>query len=212
MESRAMEIRSKANPKIRLNVIPGHFATNHSHINYYIDITKLKSCHKYAKLVAEELAKNYFGTQIDTIICMENTEVIAAFLADELCTRSNSVSAGNNINIIVPEYNSNNQMIFRDNIQNTVWGKNVLLMISSVTTGKTINRSLECIQYYNGNIAGIAAIFSAIDETPNAIPVCSIFGEKDVPDYHSYPYAQCPACKNKNKLDAIVNSYGYSKI
>lgn len=212
METRAIEVKSKANPKISIKVIPGHFATNHSHVNFYIDLTKLKTCHKYAKLVAAELAKQYLGTQIDTVICMENTEVIAAFFAEEVSSISNSVNSGKEINIIVPEYNSNNQMIFRDNIQKAVWNKNVLLMISSATTGKTINRSLECIQYYSGNIAGIAAIFSAIDATPTDIPICSVFDTEDIPEYRSYLYSQCPSCKNKNKIDAIVNSYGYSKI
>ena len=39
METRILEIKSKSNSKIKIGVIPGHFATNHSHVNYYIDMT-----------------------------------------------------------------------------------------------------------------------------------------------------------------------------
>ena len=43
MESRVIRIPSKVNSNVVLRVIPGHFATTHSHINYYVDMTFLKS-------------------------------------------------------------------------------------------------------------------------------------------------------------------------
>lgn len=211
MESRAQEIRSRSNPNIRISVIPGHFVTNHSHINYYIDLTRLKCCHKDAKLVAEELAMKFNDKQIDTIVCMDDTQMVAAFLAEQLSETINAVSSGVNINVLVPEYNSNNQMIFRDNIQKKIWKKNVLLLIASATTGKTVRRSLECLNYYGGNTVGVAAIFSATDEIEE-IPVTSIFNGEDIPEYRTYSYRECPACAGKYKIDAIINSHGYSKI
>lgn len=211
MESRAQEIRSRSNPSIRISVIPGHFVTNHSHINYYIDLTRLKCCHKDAKLVAEEFAMQFNDKQIDTIVCMDDTQMVAAFLAEQLSDTINAVSSGVNINVLVPEYNSNNQMIFRDNIQKKIWQKNVLLLIASATTGKTVRRSLECLNYYGGNTVGVAAIFSATNEI-EGIPVTSIFNEEDVPEYRTYSYRECPACAGKYKIDAIINSHGYSKI
>ena len=70
--------------------------------------------------------------------------------------------------------NANNQMIFRDNTQKMVWGKSILLLMSSVSTGKTINRSIDCLRYYNGRLAGISALFSAIRES-NGLTVNTIF-------------------------------------
>lgn len=85
METRILEIKSKSNSKIKIGVIPGHFATNHSHVNYYIDMTKIKTHHKVAKETARELAKAYISNlSVDTIICLEGTEIIGAFLAREL--------------------------------------------------------------------------------------------------------------------------------
>ena len=133
---------------------------------------------------------------------------LAAFLADNLA--QNGVNNGENINIVTPEFNSNGQMIFRDNIQKMVWKKNIILLVASATTGKTINRSLECIQYYNGKTRGISAIFSAADKIGD-IEINCIFKKDDITDYRTYAAHECPECLAKKKLDAIVNSYGYSK-
>ena len=41
MEQRMQKVYSRSGA-VALKVAQGHFATNHSHINYYIDITTLK--------------------------------------------------------------------------------------------------------------------------------------------------------------------------
>ena len=84
-------------------------------------------------------------------------------------------------------------------------------MVASVTTGKTIGRAMECIQYYNGQLAGICALFSAVEES-NGIPIHSLFSLKDIPDYQNFSPHECPYCKEHTKIDAMVNSYGYTKF
>ena len=59
MESRAIKIKSPKNSKISIKVIPGHFATNHSHINYYIDMTSIKHRHAMAYEAAATMAMKY---------------------------------------------------------------------------------------------------------------------------------------------------------
>ena len=49
MFENAIKIPSKINSKILLKVVPGHFATSHSHINYYMDMTRLKVGQREAK-------------------------------------------------------------------------------------------------------------------------------------------------------------------
>ena len=119
METRLQEIRSRSNKEIKIGIIPGHFATNHSHVNYYVDLTSIKSRHKMAKAAASELAQQYLTTTpIDTIICLEGTETIGAFLADALSQSGSLImNSGNDICVLTPELNANNQMIFRDNTQ-----------------------------------------------------------------------------------------------
>lgn len=92
-----------------------------------------------------------------------------------------------------------------------IWNKNILLLVASATTGKTIRRSLECIRYYGGKVVGTSAIFSAIGEI-DGMQIDSIFTSADLRDYCNYSVNECPYCRDRQKIDAIVNSYGYSKI
>ncbi len=209
MENREQNIESTKNRRIKIGIIPGHFATNHSHVNYYVDITSIKTSHKMAKEAAVELAASYATTHVDTIICLEGTEMLGAFLAETLS--ETGINSGTDIAVVTPELNMNNQMIFRDNTQKKIWGKQVLLLISSASTGKTITRAVDCLQYYNGSLAAIGAIFSAIKEA-HGIPVNAIFYDSDLPKYDSYSSTACPMCKNGQKVDALINSFGYSKI
>ncbi len=213
METRMREIHARKASKVKIGVIPGHFATNHSHVNYYVDMTTVKTSSSTAKEAASLLAQEYMmGTNIDTIVCLEGTEMLGAFLAQALSDPSVPVlNAGHDINVITPELNASNQMIFRDNTQKKIWNKHVLLLMASVSTGKTINRAVECLQYYGGQLVAIAAIFSAATES-RGIQINSIFTPGDLPDYQTYLSAECPLCAARKKVDAIVNSYGYSKI
>ena len=212
MNSRAIDLRAKKNKRIGIKIIPGHFSTSQSHVNYYIDMTDIKSYYKKAKLAAEELAKAYSSTPVDVIICLEGTRIVGAYLAEELAQTSiAAINHDANLAVVTPETNANNQMIFRDNIQPIIWNKRVLLMVASVTTGKTIGRAMECIQYYNGQLAGICALFSAVEES-NGIPIHSLFSLKDIPDYQNFSPHECPYCKEHTKIDAMVNSYGYTKF
>ncbi|MBP0974840.1 MAG: orotate phosphoribosyltransferase, partial [Oscillospiraceae bacterium] len=146
---------------------------------------------------------------VDTVICLEGTEILGAFLADQLS--QGGINQGKEINVVTPELNAVNQMIFRDNTQKMIWGKKVLLLISSASTGKSINRAIDCLQYYSGDLTAVGAIFSAIDEI-DGIEVRSLFHGSDIAGYDNFPANDCPMCRNGIKVDALVNSFGYSKI
>ena len=169
----------------------------------------MKTSIKTAKAGAEVLGKDFSGTYIDTVICLEGTETLGAFLADALA--HSGINQGKDINVITPEMNAGGQMIFRDNTQKMIWSKRVLLLISSASTGMSINRAIECLQYYSGELVAIGAIFSAIDAV-QGIEVKSLFTDKDLPDYESFSPNECPLCKQGKKVDALINSFGYSKL
>lgn len=212
METRKIEVTSNSNKNVKLGLIPGHFATNHSHVNYFVDMTTIKTEYRAARETARELAKAYaHSQQIDTIICLEGTEMIGAFLARDLCENGNGINGGLNISVVTPETNMNNQMIFRDNIQKKVYNKNILLLMASVSTGKSISRCMDCLQYYYGKLVGVSAIFSAIEEY-NGVTINAAFNKDDIPEYKSSLQHECPLCAAGTRVDAIVNSFGYSKI
>ena len=108
MEDREQMIESKKNSRVQIGIIPGHYATNHSHVNYYVDMTSVKTGLKMARETAKELAADFNSMPVDTIICLEGTEIIGAFLAEQL--GSNGVNNGADISLVTPEMNANNQM------------------------------------------------------------------------------------------------------
>lgn len=201
------------NNNLFLRVSKGHFATSHSHINYYIDVTTQKSRLSEASSVAKELVSYYTSsTIVDTILCLDGTEVIGTCLAEEL-TKGNfiNLNAHQTIYVMKPEHTSGSQIIFRDNTVPMIKNKNVLILAASVTTGYTAKAAVEAINYYEGTVAGICSIFATVEECAG-YPVRSIFNTKDLGDYASYASHECPLCKQGKKLDALVNSFGFSKI
>ncbi len=213
MENRAIKIHSNKNRNAIIRVIPGHFVTNHSHINYYVDMTILKSRKSEASAAASVLARKYnTSTIIDTIICMDGCEVIGAYLAEELTDSGiMSMNAHKTMYIVTPEANPGGQLIFRDNMQMMIQGKHCLLLLASATTGQTVARAMECVEYYGGLLVGVSAIFSASEQV-NGMEINSIFGSSDLSNYQTYEAAKCPMCANQQKIDAIVNSFGYSRL
>ena len=208
-----VKINHKILRNLSMRVVPGHFVTSHSHINYYFDMTTMKIRQSEASEVAKAIAQQYsYSTIVDTIVCMDGCEVIGAYLAEALQNAGiMSMNSHKTIYVVTPEINAQNQLIFRDNIRIAIENKHVLLLLASATTGKTISSSLECIQYYGGQLAGISALFSAVPEV-GGHEVHSIFTAEDVPEYETYLSHECPMCRNAQRIDALVNSYGYSEL
>lgn len=209
---KSYKIRTK-HRNLFLRVSEGHFATSHSHINYFIDVTTQKTRLSEAVAVAKELVSYYTATTIiDTILCLDGTEVIGTCLANEL-TKGNfiNMNAHQTIYVVTPEHTTGSQLIFRDNITPMITGKHVLILAASVTTGYTAQAAVEAIKYYGGHVMGIAALFATTEECAGH-KVCSIFNPNDLKDFASYPSHECPMCKEGKKIDALVNSFGYSVL
>ena len=196
-----------------LRVAKGHFATSHSHINYFIDVTMQKTRLSEAKAVAQELVRHYDSTTVvDTVLCLDGTAVIGACLANEL-TRGGymNMNAHQTISVVTTEHTSGIQQLFRENTAPMITNKHVLILAASVTTGFTAQAAVEAVDYYGGIVAGITAIFATVDECAGH-PVTSIFDPATLGDYQSFDSRDCPWCKAGQKIDALVNSYGYSSL
>lgn len=208
-----VKIPSRMNPNVTLKVIHGHFATPNSHINCYMDITTMKTRCSEAHGVASLLAPCYsVDTPVDTIVCLDGTEVIGTYLAEEL-TREGilSYNAHHTIYVVSPEYGPSGQIIFRDNMQIAIRGKHALVLMGSITTGRSLNTAIDCLKYYQATITGVAAIFSAAGSVAG-MPIHAAFHPSDVPEYSTYKAHDCPLCKKGIALDALVNNYGYSEL
>ncbi len=207
MEKRALELFSHYNREISIKVIPGHFATKHSHISHCIDMTKVKSQLNTAKAAAKILSDSFIGTPVDTIITLERMKMVGAFMAEYLS--ASGINARQDIAVLTPEL-MGDKMLLRDNFLPYVINSHVLLLTASATTGRTVHSGIEGIKYYGGSPVGAATVFGGAFECD--VPVVKLFGVEDIPGYTSYAPQECPLCKKGVKVDAVVNSYGYSKI
>ncbi len=118
MDSRLEDLRSTRNPKARIKIMKGHFATSNSHLNTYIDMSTVKT---------------------------------------------------------------------------------------------TIMRAIESVLYYGGTVCGVCSIFSAVTKVAG-MEIKTIFTSADVPAYHAYDSLNCPMCQKGERVEALVNSFGYSKL
>lgn len=197
-----------------LSVATGHFAGSNSHSNYFIDVVSQKSCLSEARAVAKELCSDYYydNIAVDTVVCLDGTEVIGACLADRLSKpEMTNINAQKSIYVVTPETTASGQFLFRDNIVPMIKGKKVIVLAVSVASGKTVENAIDAVRYYGGEVVGVAAIFST-DKECRDVAVNSVFDPKDLPNYQIYPAHDCPMCKAGQKVDALINSHGYSKI
>jgi len=198
-----------------LNVAVGHFATGNGHTNYYIDVVSQKARISEARAVAKELCSEYYyyNTKIDTIVCLDGTEVIGTCLADEISKSDMAnINSQKSMYVVTPEtITHGGQFLFRDNIVPMIDGKNILILVVSVASGKTIETAIEAVKYYGGNSVGVASIFSTVDSC-GGLNVHSVFDPNDLSDYNCYPVHDCPMCKAGIKIDGLVNSHGFSKL
>lgn len=214
IRDRMQKFYSKGDKTVTINAVPGHFATSQSHINYYIDVTRLKVRVSEAEDAARCLKAKLLHhiTDVDTIVCLDGTEVLGAFLGDELTKGDFHLNNKHEtIYVVQPEENSIHQFMFRENIRPSIEGKHVIVLVDTMTTGETVRRSMECIEYYGGKVEGICAIFSTVDRI-NHKDVFTLFDDKDLPGYDAFSPADCPYCEKKIPLEAMVNGYGYSKL
>lgn len=212
MESKVFNVSLAKNPKISGNVISGHFATNktQTHVSHYLDVSTLKSNALIAHDVARELAAPYLSsTSVDTIVCMDKTEVIGAYLAEEL--QSGGINRDHDIYVLTPTSNVNHDLIFQDNMLGRITDRNVILLTAWIVSGLTMGRALECFAYYGGRSVGISTLFLAQPEKWDD-DVHTLFTSKDIPNYKLFNPSQCEMCKAGLKLDAIVSYDGYTNI
>ncbi len=201
------------NKDVVLRYIPGHFVTPNSHVNYYMDLTDMKSRQREARATGEELAEMYLSSDIiDTILCLNGMEVVGSYLANKL-TKAGIISANRHQTMYItsPEYNVSGQMMFRENNQHMIRGKKVLILIDTATTGDTLRSAVGSVGFYGGQVVGISAIFSVAIQV-EGFQIRSLYSTRDLTDYASYSTDSCPMCKAGTAVDAICNGFGYSTL
>jgi len=206
-------VKSKSNPKVHVHITAGHFASSSAHRSHFIDIFDLKSNSSEAKEAARELATPYLSnTVVDVIVCMDGTEILGAYMADALLQAGSGVINENSeIYIVTPMMRADGHFIFHQSVHEKIVGKQVVLLVASMSTGATANAVTECLSYYGCKLAGLSAVFTAVPSV-NGTVIHSLFSNYDIPEYRFWTPSECPMCKSGRKLDGVFNSEGFTKL
>jgi orotate phosphoribosyltransferase len=89
--------------------------------------------------------------------------------------------------------------------------RNIILLVTSVSSGRTLSIARECIEYYGGRLVGISVLFLASPQLAEH-DIHPLFTSEDVPDYKLFSPGKCEMCKAGHKLEAIATSEGYTII
>ena len=153
------KLTSPRNENVFIHLVKGHFVSANNHINYYIGTSDVKHNHDVSVDTAMLLSEYYNSNEIqaDTVLCLYETQALGAYLAHEL-SRPNMYryDSKREIYVVGSEYDSSGNIIFRDNLVRMIKDKNVIVLISAITSGKTVERAMESVQYYGGNVIGIS--------------------------------------------------------
>lgn len=230
-----VKIPCRENPELVLKVTPGHYSSDRFHVNYYIDMSTLKMRQTEAKKVAKVMADKYINRlklsygavhymteaevemaasfkPVDTIVCMDGCEAIGAYLADELIAQGYPIhTEHNSFYVVTPEFDNRGQMVVRKNIKPMIKGRNVLVVLATAMSGRTISKAIGTILAYGGKITGLSVIFANVDNV-DGYPVNGVFTTEDIPDFRLHDPEDCPDCKDGKHLTAVVNSYGYEML
>ena len=212
MEDRMMKFYSKESNMLALHAMHGHFATSHSHINYYVDVTSIKTRVAEAKQAAHVLYSRIPKTKyVDTIVCMDGTEVVGTFLTEEIQNGGimGTTNQHETVYVISPEINSNNQMLFRDN------NKGAIKVTQKMTADKNAKvspmfrfgmqmpmpRYFENIEYY-----GRGPVENYIDRKGNAD--LAIYRQTVDEQFYSYIRPQENGTKSDIRWWKMLNEAG----
>lgn len=213
MKRASFTVSLEKNPSISVEVIAGHFTSSQKHFTHYLDLSNLKTNSARAREVAVELALPYLTTtQVDTIVCLEGTEVIGAYMAEELSQDGTLiVNSDSEINVVTPLMSVDRKLIFQSSTEEFIYNKNVVLLLSSLSSGTKMRCAVECIAYYGGILTGISTLFNAEPEKHKE-EIHSMFTREDIPGYQIFAPRNCDLCKEGRKLDALVINNGYIDV
>lgn len=214
MNNEIYTLTCSRNDRVFIHIMTGHFVSANNHINYYIGTSDIKHNHNVSVDAAMLLSEYYNANAInvDTVLCLYETQTLGAYLAHEL-SRPNMFRPNPNstVYVIGAEYDASGNLIFRDNLKKMIKDKNVVILISCITSGKTVERAMESVEYYGGKTVGVSSAFSAVDNV-GGVHVNMLFGLNDIPHYKAYPMHSCPYCAQGMPVDAISNGYGYTML
>ncbi len=173
-------------------LVKGHFLlTSGRHSDLYLQIAQA-FCHPdCSEMLAGELVKRFCDAKVDIVIGPALGGVILSY----------EVARQLGVSCIYCE-RVNGRMKLRRGFQIQP-GQRVLIVEDVVTTGASLNETIELVQETGGNIAGIGVI---IDRTLGSVDYGMRMESIIELDLESHPADECPMCQNGEPLSRPIQS------
>ena len=94
MDERLEDLRSAKNPKARIKILKGHFATSNSHLNTYIDMSTVKTRHNNSRETAKELGSSVVLPEHMVLGLLKTKKGVAYDIFKELKVPDNDLAHG----------------------------------------------------------------------------------------------------------------------
>jgi orotate phosphoribosyltransferase len=112
---------------------------------------------------------------------------------------ASAVAIRENKGLVYPEkvqVNNQTTMKFQRGYDKVIEGKSILLIEDIITTGNSVQQTINAIEECNGNIVGILAIWNRSGWEPEKYEIRSLINDHVM----SWDKNECPLCKNNINL------------
>lgn len=183
-QNEALDIYKKRNAYIK-----GHFKLSSGmHSEYYLQSALVLQYPHDSYLLCESIAEHFSTKKIDL--------VIAPAMGGVLVSYEVARALGNDVKSIFAERVGGNLTLRRG--FSIKCDDNVLIVEDVVTTGKSVNETLELVKKYTDNIAGIGAL---VDRGGNFDPKGLDYFPLIKLNIINYEPENCPLCKAGKPLE-----------
>lgn len=167
-------------------LVKGHFLlTSGRHSGQYLQIAQAFAHPKLSEKLAVELSKRFCDENVDIVIGPALGGVILSY---EVARQMDAIS------IYCERVNGRMKLRRGFGVQP---GQRVLIVEDVVSTGASLNETIELVQEAGGHIVGIGVI---IDRTLGGVDFGIRMESIIELDLESYPVDECPMCQNGEPL------------
>lgn len=169
----------------------GHFfLTSGRHSDLYINKDSIFCIPELFRIIVYETKKS-IEEYLNKIDIITGPAIAGSILAGVL---SLGIFGCNKI-FVYPEKHEGT-MIFRRGYDKIVKGKNVWITEDIITTGRSVENTIDAVTFNGGNVIGVSCIWNKGNYLPSTGVLISLIYE----EVKSYLPVDCPQCKERIKL------------
>ena len=191
-ESRVLQIFQEAN-----TTQYGHFLyASGRHGREYIEKSEFLRYPRYARELAETIAEDFKGINIDTVIGPAMGAITLAFITAECLDLD-----GNIVGVYAEKNPVNGNLFLPKKFYKNVAGKAVLVIEDVINSSKSVGQVCELVEANGGILVGVGSVCNRGDKHDvNGIPIFALYNRP----MESFHPEECPLCNQGIPIDQDV--------